>query len=193
MCLNGQEGLNPRTAYKIYQAYVILRLLYGLEILSLNLTQMTELKQFHLKTLRCFQSLPISTATAAVYMLLGALQTEAGMHKRQLSLLYSILASENTKLKNLIERQMTVNAGNSDSFFSRIQEILKYYNLPTVSEFKDQLPFKMQWKKDITRTIANKWSTTLQDEMKEKSTLKQCNTQMLKIHKPIRCGKPYPL
>ncbi|CAC5372820.1 unnamed protein product [Mytilus coruscus] len=100
------------------------------------------------------------------------------MHKRQLSLLYSILASENTKLKNLIERQMTVNAGNSDSFFSRTQEILKYYNLPTVSEFKDQMPTKTQWKKDINRTIANKWSTILQEEMKEKSTLKRCNTQI---------------
>ncbi|CAC5385356.1 unnamed protein product [Mytilus coruscus] len=190
--LNGQEGLNPRTAYKIYQAYVIPRLLYGLEILPLNSTQMTELKQFHLKTLRCFQSLPIRTATAAVYMLLGALPIEAEMHKRQLSLLYSILASENTKLENLIERQMTVNAGNSDSFFSRIQEILKYYNLPTVSEFKDQLPSKMQKKKDINRTIANKWSTILQEEMKEKSTLKRCNTQMLKIHETHPVWKTLP-
>ncbi|CAC5394809.1 unnamed protein product [Mytilus coruscus] len=99
--------INPRTAYKIYQAYVIPRLLYGLEILPLNSTQMTELKQFHLKTLRCFQSLPIRTATAAVYMLLGALPIEAEMHKSQLSVLYSILAPENTKLKNLVERQMT--------------------------------------------------------------------------------------
>ncbi|CAC5392099.1 unnamed protein product [Mytilus coruscus] len=57
--LNGQEGLNPITAYKIYQAYVLPRLLYGLEVLSLNATQMSDLKQFHLKTLRCFQSLPI--------------------------------------------------------------------------------------------------------------------------------------
>ncbi|CAC5399290.1 unnamed protein product [Mytilus coruscus] len=105
------------------------------------------------------------------------------MHKRELSLLYSILASENTKLKNLIERQMTVNAGNSDRFFSRTKEILKYYNLPTISEYKDQLFFKMQWKKDIyNRTIADKWSTILQKEMEEKSTLKRCNTQMLKIH-----------
>ncbi|CAC5418282.1 unnamed protein product [Mytilus coruscus] len=87
---------------------------------------------------------------------------------------------------------MTVNAGNSDSFFSRIQEILKYYNLPTVSEFKDQLLSKMQWKKDINRTIANKWSTILQEEMKEKSTLKRYNTQMLKIHETHPVWKTLP-
>ncbi|CAC5390136.1 unnamed protein product [Mytilus coruscus] len=143
---------------------------------------MSELKQFHLKTLRCFQSQTIRTATAAVYMLLGALPVEAEIHKKQLSLLYSILASENTKLKNLLERQMTVNARNSDSFFSRTQEILMYYNLPTISEFKDQLSSKIQWKKDINRSIADKWSTILQKEMEEKSTLKRCNIQMLKIH-----------
>ena len=112
--LNGKNGLNPVTAYKIYQAYVLLRLLYGLEVLPLNVSQITELKQFHTKTLRCFQSLPVRTATSAVYLLHGALPIEAELHKRQLSLLYSILAS---KLKNLMERQLTVNKNNPESFF----------------------------------------------------------------------------
>jgi hypothetical protein len=57
--------------------------------------------------MRCFQSLPVRTATSAVYLLLGALPIEAELHKRQLSLLYSILASESKKLKNLMERQLT--------------------------------------------------------------------------------------
>jgi hypothetical protein len=61
--------------------------------------------------------LPISSSpnrTSAVYLLLGALPIEAELHKRQLSLLYSILAS---KLKNLMERQLTVNKNNPESFF----------------------------------------------------------------------------
>ncbi|CAC5422704.1 unnamed protein product [Mytilus coruscus] len=111
-----------------------------------------------------------------------ALPIEAELHKRQLSLLYSILASENTKLKNVMERQMTVNAGNSDSFFSRAQEILNFYNLPSIAEFKKHLPSKIRWKKDINRSIADKWSNFLQKEMEEKSTLKHCNIQILKIH-----------
>ncbi|VDI70276.1 Hypothetical predicted protein [Mytilus galloprovincialis] len=166
--LNGQEGLNPITAYKIYQAYVLPRLLYGLEVLSLNATQMSDLEQFHLKTLRCFQSLPIRTSSAAVYMLIGALPIEAELHKRQLSLLYSILASENTKLKNVMERQMTINAGNADSFFSRAQEILNFYNLPSIAEFKEHLPSKIQWKKDTNRSIAEKWTNLLKKQKKWK-------------------------
>ena len=40
----GLNGLNPVTAYTIYQAYVLPRLLYGLEVLPLNVSQITELK-----------------------------------------------------------------------------------------------------------------------------------------------------
>jgi len=34
--IHGTNGLNPRTSYKIYQVYVIPRLLYGLETLHLH-------------------------------------------------------------------------------------------------------------------------------------------------------------
>jgi hypothetical protein len=90
--------------------------------------------------------LPVRTATSAVYLLLGALPIEAELHKRQLSLLYSILASENTKLKNLMERQLTVNKNNPESFFSRIQDILDLYNLPPIYVLVDALPTKLAWK-----------------------------------------------
>jgi hypothetical protein len=177
--LNGKNGLNPVTAYKIYQAYVLPRLLYGLEVLPLNVSQITELKQFHTKTLRCFQSLPVRTATSAVYRLLGALPIEAELHKRQLSLLYSILAS---KLKNLMERQLTVNKNNPESFFSRIQDILNLYNLPPIYVLVDVLPTKLAWKRGINLSIAKKWTNKLSEEVEGKSTMKLCNRDMLKIH-----------
>ena len=119
--LNIQEHISiaRKTLYSLIPVglngkYVLPRLLYGLEVLPLNVSQITELKQFHTKTLKCFQSLPVRTATSAVYLLHGALPIEAELHKRQLSLLYSILAS---KLKNLMERQLTVNKNNPESFF----------------------------------------------------------------------------
>jgi hypothetical protein len=118
-------------------------------VFSKKYSQITELKQFHTKTLRCFQSLPVRTATSAVYRLLGALPIEAELHKRQLSLLYSILASENTKLKDLMERQLTVNKNNPESFFSRIQDILDLYNLPPMYVLVDALPTKLAWKRGI--------------------------------------------
>ena len=67
--VHGSNGLNPKVSYKIYQSYVVPRLLYGLEVLPLNNTQMNILSKFHLDNLKKFQSLPIRVATCAVYLL----------------------------------------------------------------------------------------------------------------------------
>lgn len=96
--VHGTNGLNPRTSYKIYQIYVLPRLLYNMEVVSLTKTQLKELEYFHLNFLRNIQSLPQRTATAAIYALLGAMPIEPEIHKRQLSLLHSIITSDNQNL-----------------------------------------------------------------------------------------------
>ena len=55
--VHGNNGLNPKVSYKIYQAYVILRLLFNLETLHLNKSQLNQLQRFHISNLRNFQSL----------------------------------------------------------------------------------------------------------------------------------------
>ena len=62
--LHGANGLSPEVSYQIYKIYVIPRLLYGLEIISLNKTQLDKINRYHLKTLRNIQSLPQRTATS---------------------------------------------------------------------------------------------------------------------------------
>jgi hypothetical protein len=46
--IHGTNGLNPRTSYKIYQVYVIPRLLYGLETPHLHSKDLEMLTNFHL-------------------------------------------------------------------------------------------------------------------------------------------------
>jgi hypothetical protein len=60
--VHGTNGLNLQTSYKIYQCYVMLHLLYGLEILPLNQKQLDILSRLHTKILRNFQALPTRTA-----------------------------------------------------------------------------------------------------------------------------------
>ncbi|CAC5400934.1 unnamed protein product [Mytilus coruscus] len=93
--VHGTNGLNPRTSVKIYQIYVIPRLLYGLETINIQNKDMASLCSFHLSTLKHLQSLPNRTATSAVYLLVGALPIAAEIDKRQLSLLNSIDMSDN--------------------------------------------------------------------------------------------------
>ena len=49
--VHGSNGLYPRISYKIYQCYVMPRLLYGLEVLPLTQSQINLLSKFHLDNL----------------------------------------------------------------------------------------------------------------------------------------------
>ena len=57
-------------------------LLYGLEVLLLNLKQLDQMKKFHLEILKNIQSLPVRTANAIVYLLLEALPLKAERKKK---------------------------------------------------------------------------------------------------------------
>ena len=79
--VHGCNGIDPKTSFKIYQVYVLPRLLYGLEVLSLSRKQLDELEKFHLETMKNIQSLPVRTANSIVYLLLGALPLRAELEK----------------------------------------------------------------------------------------------------------------
>ena len=150
---HGTNGLSTTTSFQIYKTYVLPRLLYGLEILPLNKTHIATLEKFHKNSLRMIQSLPERTATAAVYLLLGALPVEAEMHKKQLSLLHSILNSDNNRIQEGLNRQISVNFDNTDSFFYRVLKVLELYNLPDIISLNQELPTKTAWKSLVNRTI----------------------------------------
>ena len=57
MGVHGSNRLNPRISFKIYQCYVLPRLLFGLEVLPLTATQISILAKFHIGNLRRFQTL----------------------------------------------------------------------------------------------------------------------------------------
>ena len=170
-------------SFKIYQCYVIPRLLFGLEFLPLTITQMNILSKFHIDNLRRFQSLPARTATSAVYLLLWALPIEAELHKRQLSLLYNLITSTNETIQELTKRQIAVNLDNGQSFYSRAQDILAQYNLPHLQDLQSKLDIKEKWKLLVKRAVNEFWTEKLRSEAREKSTLKYLNIDSLTIGK----------
>ena len=179
--VHGSNGLNPATSYKIYQCYVLPRLLYGLEILPLNISQLEILNKFHLKNLRNFQSLPDRTASGVVYLLLGALPIEAEIHRRQMSFLHNVLSCENSTIQELTERQCIMNIDNTESFFCRVSEALSKYRLSDITNLKENLPSKDAWKNEVKIAVRKHWLQVLFDDMKGKSTLSNMNLQILKF------------
>jgi hypothetical protein len=110
--LHGSNRINPSVALRIYEAYVLPKLLYGMEVLSLNQKQLGIFSKFHIDNLRKFQLLPIRTATAVIYLLIGAMPIEAEIHKRQLSFLHSILNCNNDNIRALTDRPLIMNINN---------------------------------------------------------------------------------
>ena len=178
----GSNGLNPRVSYKIYQCYVLPRLLYGLEVLPLTVSQINVLSKFHVDNLKRFQSLPVRVATCAVYLLLGALPIEAEIHKRQFSLLYNVLTSTNETVIELADRQIAVNLDNNLSYFSRVQEILQLYQLPSIDTLRDSLTTKDRWRYQFKIAVYNYWTAKLKNEACEKSTLRFMNFEFTKVN-----------
>ncbi len=84
--LHGQDGLNPIASLKIINTYVSPCMLYGLESILVTKTEEDILSIAHRALLRDIQSLPINTATEMVYLLPGALNLQAQLDMRRLSL-----------------------------------------------------------------------------------------------------------
>ena len=185
--VHGSNGLNPAVSYKIYQCYVVPRLLFGLEVLPITHTQLQLLSKFHIENLKRFQSLPTRTATCAVYLLLGALPIEAELHKRQLSLLYNLLVSTNETIVQLNSRQIAINLDNTLSFYSRVHSTLNQYQLPSIQELQTEIPSREQWKHRVKQAVNKFWTDSLKTEADEKSTLCNLSTRFMKI------GHTHPL
>ncbi len=181
--LHGSNGLNPMVSYRIYQAYVLPRLLYGLEVLYINNSDMNSLKRFHHNSLRLFQSLPQRTAVCALHLLLGALPISGEIHRRQLSFLYLVLNCDNRSIRELVQRQSIMQIDNRKSFFSRISETLSLYNLPKLDELCNHLPKKYQWKKMVNKHVNQYWTDTFKEEAADKSSLCLMNLSTLAIGK----------
>ena len=114
-----------------------LTFLYSIKVLNLNETE-TETKMLndcHDDLLIRKQSLSTRTTLPAVHLLLGALSLEAELHKRYLSLLYSITNSNNQTFHQLIRESSVFCDDHPSSFFSRLKMILvKYEPVHEVSD-----------------------------------------------------------
>ncbi|MES9880886.1 MAG: reverse transcriptase family protein [Sedimenticola sp.] len=178
--VHGSNGLNPKVCYKIYQVYVIPRLLYGLEVLPLTTANIDCLQRFHQNSLRRFQSLPPRTAIGVLHLLLGAMPIAAELHKRQLSLLYSVLSCDNAPMNLLISRQSLTDT-HGKSFFSRVSAILSNYGLPSIHTLQTALPQKAEWKKLSNSAIREFWTQSFREDLESKTTVKYVNIASLEI------------
>ena len=89
--LCGLNGISPITSVKLINIYVLPRLTYGLECLTISDKEMEPISKYFRGLLKRVQHLPDSTADAACYLLTGCLPIEATIHTKTLNLFGAIM------------------------------------------------------------------------------------------------------
>ncbi|XP_064638324.1 uncharacterized protein LOC135494338 [Lineus longissimus] len=181
------NGLDPSASMKIYDTFVIPRLLHGLEATILSAAQVSQLDLFHRKALRLIQSLPESTAKSAIYLLLGTIPIEATIHARQLSLFGAITRLDrNNPLWQVAQRQLSLKSDTSKSWFNKICKTAEKYGINIHQAL--QHPWKKcHWKDNTIMLIKDSWTNALVSEAQARKTLQWI------ILDQVWIGRPHPL
>ncbi|VDI51416.1 Hypothetical predicted protein [Mytilus galloprovincialis] len=196
--LHGLNGVNPKAAIHLIQTYVLPRLLYGLDVITLTTEDMKNLSTYFRKLLRQIQHLPDRTANVASHLLLGRITIESEIHKRILKTFGNIIRNENSIERKLAIRQLATKSLQSGSWFTKTVEIANIYDLPSPYDIIDNPPGKQLLKNLVNKTVGDHCIKQMISEAKSKSTLSRLNYENVKegkIHNIWKsCGtNPYAI
>ena len=178
----GNSGLNPPVSFHMWKTFALPRMLYGFECSNLRLSDTVQLESLQRSILRRPQCLPNNTANVAVYCLLGARTVEQEIDYKKLSLLASILYSENTIEFELACRQMAIKGNDSNSWFTHCNHLLHKYKLPNIYNLKQSTNSKETLKAEIKHKIDNYVYQSWFEEGSSKSSLSYLNCSVGEVH-----------
>ena len=173
--LHGLNGINPKTSKQLWDLYVTPTLLHGVESLVLHQADYTLLEDFYRASMKQYQHLPMSTANAAVYLLVGSIPVSGLLHKQQLNFFVNMARRTDSLEFSVLQRQLAVKDLDSKSWTVQIRRLLMQYELPSAYELLNAPPSKPKWKKLLKEAIDRYWERSLKAEMSEKQTLKYMN------------------
>jgi len=174
---HGMNGVGPEVAAIQYATYIIPTLLYGLEALVIEENELQTIEKYHRRTLRYIQHLPMSTANAAVHLLLGVPPAEALLHIKVLLTFRDIVDDENTAaptvhIREIITRQIAIKDTENSSWTSYVKRLLRKYKLPNAYKILETTPKKETWKRQVKEAVNSTWTEALIEEGEGKTTLK---------------------
>ena len=166
--------------------YVKSSLIYGLEALVLEKSELEALELHHRKNLRYLQHLPESTAIPAIHLVSGVPPVEALLDTKILTLYRTIILAEaNTPpalyIREIIIRQLTLSDIDSRSWISQVRRILVKYNHLTACQLLNNPPEKIAWYRTVRQAVTEEWSQRLQQEASEKTSLCFLNISLCEV------------
>ena len=173
----GYNGVGPRVTYQMIKTYIIPILTYGLEAVILQEVDYRELETFYKTLLRQIQHLPESTATPAIYLLLGSITLEGLIHIKMLTFFGSVLRREGSTDNQVIKRQLAMKDLTSSSWVVQIRTILHKYQLPSAYKLAQNPPEKLKWKRLVKDTVNAYWTKILTEKAQSMKTLSLLNIE----------------
>ncbi|CAG2229246.1 unnamed protein product [Mytilus edulis] len=188
ICTDGRservKQLNPTVSIHIIRIFIIPRLIHGLEVVRLMISDIKALSSYFKQLLKRIQHLPERTADSATYLLSGQMPIEAEIDKRTLTLFGNIIRNPNTVEFKLAQRQLAIKDRNSKSWFTYVQQLLEKYNLPSSSVLLQEPPGKFSWKNLVSKAVKTYWTNKIHSEAREKSSLQYINFEQLTFDNP---------
>ena len=148
------------------------RLLYGLEITTLRQNEIQKLEIYLKKLLKQVQNLPERTANEATYLMMGRIPVVGELHKRILKTFGNIIRKDNSIEKDIALRQLALKGQNSDSWFSKLDEISEKYSLNSPHDLIVNPPTKSSWNRSVGTTINEYYINQMVKDAENKSSLK---------------------
>ena len=106
--MHGKNGISPAITYQIWIAFVIPRLLHGIELLDIRKSDIEKLEIYQRKVPKQLQTLPLNTPSVAVFSLLGAKEIEANIDANIIVTFLNIAIDPNTVEHQLALCQLTI-------------------------------------------------------------------------------------
>ena len=178
--LHSGNGLKQSVGGKLWSTYVVPRFTYGLEVLDLKAGDIKSLEQFQRKSLKQLQSLPDRTQNSISLALLGILPVESVLDKNMLNLFGRWIRTDGIE-KEIAVRQLAMKCSSELSWFNKIKELLKKYNLPAPSQLLENVPTKNRWKKMVNSAINSAVESQWREDIKTKSSLRYINPDSVSV------------
>ncbi len=181
--LHGTNGLDPGTAVHMIKTYVLPKLLFGLDSVTLTRKDVDMLESYYRGLLKQIQGLPETTANEAVYLLVGALPLEAALHLRLLGVFGTISRLQNDHtLYKLALRQMALMEHKSHSWFVYICDIAARYDIDLHQVLLNPWR-KREWKRYTRTLVEGYWWDKLMNGASTKSSLSWLDLSGCRVNK----------
>ena len=177
--MHGLNGLHPTVSMKLWNAYILPRLTYGLEQAMCSKTDIELLEKFQRATFRRIQHLPDSTANVAVLLMLGELPIQATVDKQTLVFFVNVVAQAHSNERQLVHRQLAMKDSRSHSWVIHVTKLLRQYDLPSPHYLLETQPTPGGWKKQVREAVRTYWLNFMLTEARHKRSTRFLNKDTL--------------